>query len=93
MPQGIPSDWVLMQNFPNPFNPSTTITFGLPQRAQVRVTVYNTLGEAMSELVNGDMEAGYHEVQFDGKNLSSGVYFYRMQAGSYVETKKLILTK
>jgi hypothetical protein len=90
---GTPKEFSLMQNYPNPFNPSTTIRYGLPQRSQVTLTVYNTLGQSVSTLVNGDMEAGYHEVKFDGSGLSSGVYFYRMQAGSYVETKKLLLVR
>jgi hypothetical protein len=59
----------------------------------VTLTVFNTLGQQVATLVNGEMEVGYHEVQFGGSGLSSDVYFYRMQAGSFVETKKLILTK
>ena len=64
---------------------------GLPHRSHVLLTVYNTLGQGVSQLVNGDMEAGYHEVKFDGSKLASGVYFYRIQDGSFVETKKLLL--
>ena len=86
----VPSQFVLEQNFPNPFNPSTTIRYGLPQRSQVTLTVYNPLGQSVSTLVNGEEEAGYHEVKFDGSRLSSGVYFYRIQARSFVETRKLI---
>jgi len=90
---GTPNEFSLMQNYPNPFNPSTTIRYGLPQRSQVTLSVFNTLGESVSTLVNGDMDAGYHEVQFDGSKLASGVYLYRIQAGSYVETKKLLLVR
>lgn len=88
-----PSSFSLDQNFPNPFNPSTTIGYGLPERSQVTLTVFNTLGQSVSTLVNGDLEAGYHEVTFDGKNLSSGLYFYRIQAGSFVETRRLLLIR
>lgn len=90
---GMPGDWVLKQNYPNPFNPSTTIMFGLPVRARVRLVVYNPLGEEVAELTNADLEAGYHTVTFDASGLSSGVYLYRMQAGSYLETKKLLLVR
>jgi hypothetical protein len=83
----------LLQNYPNPFNPSTTISYGLPQRSQVTLSVFNTLGQQVAQLVNGDMEAGYHEVKFDGGKLASGVYLYRMQAGRYVETKMLLLVR
>jgi hypothetical protein len=91
--QLIPGSFFLMQNFPNPFNPSTTIRYGLPNRSHVTLSVFNALGQQVAQLVNGDMEAGYHEVKFDGSKLASGVYFYRMQAGSYVETRKLLLVR
>ena len=90
---GVPAKTALLQNFPNPFNPSTTIRFGLPNRARVTLTVYNTLGQQVSLLVNENREAGYHEVKFDGSGLASGVYFYRLQAGSYAEAKKLLLLR
>jgi hypothetical protein len=86
-------DFQLCQNYPNPFNPSTTIRYGLPNRSYVTLTVYNTLGQQVAQLVNGEMDAGFHEVTFDGAELSSGVYFYRLKAGMYVETKKFVLTK
>jgi hypothetical protein len=89
----IPGAAMLPQNYPNPFNPSTTIRYGLPNRSHVTLTVFNTLGQQVAKLVNGEREAGYHEVTFDGRNLTSGVYLYRMQAGSYVETKKCVLVK
>jgi hypothetical protein len=57
------------------------------------LSVYNILGQPVSQLVNGDIDAGYHAVEFDGSNLASGVYFYRLQAGTYVETKKLLLVR
>jgi hypothetical protein len=89
----VPEQFIVYQNFPNPFNPSTTIRYGLPNRSHVSLTVYNTLGQSVSTLMNGEQESGYHEVQFNATNLSSGVYFYRMQAGSYVETRKLLLVR
>ena len=89
----LPKHFVLGQNYPNPFNPSTTIRYGLPNRSQVMLAVFNMLGQEVATLVNGNQEEGYHEVTFDGKNLSSGVYLYRIQAGSYVETRKLLLMR
>jgi hypothetical protein len=88
-----PAAFALEQNYPNPFNPTTIIRYALPQARRVRIEVYNTLGQQVAQLVNGDQEAGYHEVQFDSSGLASGVYFYRLQAGTYVETRKLLLLK
>jgi hypothetical protein len=78
---------------PNPFNPSTTIRYDLPDRAQVTLTIFNTLGQQVATVVQGEQEAGYHEVKFDGSGLSSGVYFCRLKAGNSVETKRLVLMK
>jgi hypothetical protein len=89
----LPAAFALEQNYPNPFNPTTIIRYALPQARRVRIEVYNTLGQQVAQLVNGDQEAGYHEVQFDSSGLASGVYFYRLQAGTYVETRKLLLLK
>jgi hypothetical protein len=88
-----PREFFLGQNYPNPFNPSTTIRYGLPSRAHVSLAVFNTLGQQVSVLQNGEQEAGYHEVKFDGANLPSGIYLYRLQAGSFTETKKVILVR
>jgi hypothetical protein len=88
-----PREFLLSQNYPNPFNPSTTIRFELPKASQVTLTVYDVLGREVSVLVNERRDAGDYEVKFDGSNLASGVYFYRLQAGSYVNAKKLLLLR
>jgi hypothetical protein len=91
--EGVPKEFMLEQNYPNPFNPSTTIQYALPARSHVNLSLFNTLGQQVAELVNEELEAGYHEVSFDAKNLPSGVYFYRIQAGTFVETKRLLLLR
>jgi len=83
----------LLPNYPNPFNPATTIGYNLPDKGFVSITVINALGQTIATLVSANQEAGYHEVKFDGANLASGVYFYRLQAGSFVQTRKLLLLK
>ncbi len=88
-----PRSFELSQNFPNPFNPSTTIRYGLSHKSVVQLTVYSTLGQSVSTLVNGEQEAGYHDVKFNGTNLSSGVYFYRIEMGSFVQTRKLLIIR
>lgn len=83
----------LSQNYPNPFNPSTTIRYGLPGRAHVTLSMFNTLGQQVGTLVNETQEAGYHDVLFNGAGLASGVYVYRLQAGDFVQTKKLLILR
>jgi hypothetical protein len=80
----------LSQNYPNPFNPSTTIRYELPVRSVVRLTVHNTLGQTVRELVEGELEAGSHEATFDATDLSSGVYFYQLKAGNTILTRKML---
>ncbi|MGB0345987.1 MAG: choice-of-anchor I family protein [Balneolaceae bacterium] len=89
----LPGTFALEQNYPNPFNPSTNITFALPNAADVNLTVYNMLGQKVMTLVESKMEAGYHAVKFDASSLASGMYIYRIQAGSFVSTKKMMLIK
>ena len=85
--------YYLYQNYPNPFNPSTTISWQLPVSSWQTLKVYDLLGNEIATLVNEFKPAGSYEVKFDASALSSGTYFYRLQAGKYVETKKLILLK
>lgn len=92
-PAIIPREYALENNYPNPFNPSTTIRYRLPLRSLITLSVFNILGQTVSTLVNGIEEAGYHAVIFDGSGLSSGMYFYRMQAGSFAKTKELLLLR
>ncbi len=84
---------LLGQDYPNPFNPSTTIKYELPMSSEVKLSVFDVLGREVSVLVNERRDAGVHEVTFDASGGSSGVYFYRMIAGSFTETKKLLLVR
>ncbi|VAX29271.1 hypothetical protein MNBD_IGNAVI01-1802 [hydrothermal vent metagenome] len=89
----LPTEFTLNQNYPNPFNPSTTISFALPKESDVKLVVYNSIGEKVAELLNGNVSAGYHSVNFDGADLSSGLYFYKISANNFVEVKKMLLLK
>jgi hypothetical protein len=91
--EGLPLEFALSQNYPNPFNPSTTIRYALPEPAEVELTVYDVLGRTIRELASGTQPAGTYEVTFDATGLPSGVYFYRLQAGDYVETKRMVVAK
>jgi aminopeptidase N len=88
-----PLSFSLDQNYPNPWNPSTRIRYGLPHNSFVVLTVYNTLGQQVAQLVNEQQEMGYHEAVFRGDGLASGVYYYRLQVGEFVASKKLLLLK
>ncbi|MBU0580996.1 MAG: T9SS type A sorting domain-containing protein, partial [Candidatus Margulisbacteria bacterium] len=83
----------LGQNYPNPFNPTTTIKYSIPKNDFVNLTIYDILGKAIKTLVNEEKPAGGYEVNFDASNLSSGVYLYKLQTGSYTQVKKLMLLK
>jgi len=89
----LPTWFELSQNFPNPFNPTTQITYALPSKARVSLEVYNALGEKVATLYSGVQDAGQHEVTFSGDRLASGVYFYRMTAGNFSSVRKMLLLK
>jgi hypothetical protein len=89
----IPTEYSISQNYPNPFNPTTKIEFALPQSALTRIVMYDVLGREIQTLVNKELEAGYYEINIDAENFPSGVYFYRIQSGNFVQTKKMILMK
>jgi photosystem II stability/assembly factor-like uncharacterized protein len=88
-----PAGYQLYQNYPNPFNASTIITYDLLKSEQVKVTVYDLLGREVATVVDGEKEAGYHEVRFDAPTLASGVYLYRLQAGKFTQTRLLLLLR
>jgi len=88
-----PDGFTLSQNYPNPFNPITTISFSLPSSSFVTLKIYNALGEEVMTLVERNEFAGYHSVMWDASEYSSGIYFYKLTAGSYAETKRLMLLK
>ena len=83
----------LRQNYPNPFNPVTTIEFEIPEREFVSLKVYDVRGSEVANLVDGEKSAGSYKVRFNAYKLSTGIYFYRLQAGSYVDVKKLLLLR
>jgi hypothetical protein len=89
----IPSGFVLEQNYPNPFNPSTTIKYSTPFSEFITVKVYDVLGREVATLINEEKSAGSYEVNFNASQLSSGIYFYKLTTGNFVETKKMILMK
>jgi len=90
---GLPGTYDLSQNYPNPFNPTTRIDFTLPEKQMVRLRVYNTLGELVSEIINEEREAGSYSVIFDASNLPSGVYFYTISTGKFIASKKMSLLR
>jgi photosystem II stability/assembly factor-like uncharacterized protein len=87
------NSYLLEQNYPNPFNPTTTIGFGLQDKSNVKITILNAIGEEVAIVLNEERESGFHQVEFNAANLPSGVYFYQLRAGDFVETKKMILLK
>jgi len=89
----IPSAYSLMQNYPNPFNPATSITFALPIAGNVELKVYDILGKEVASIVSGNLNAGTHIVPFDASALASGVYIYKITAGSFIDSKKMVLIK
>jgi hypothetical protein len=89
----LPAEYTLHQNYPDPFNPSTTIAFSLPRSASASLKVYDMLGREVATLVNGYTTSGMHEVQFNAANLASGIYLYRLTSGNFTEVKKMMLVK
>jgi len=94
----LPKEFALHQNYPNPFNPNTIIRFDLPVQSQVSLTIYNILGQQVKTALDRTLEAGYHEVIWDGKsnsgdNVSTSMYFYKLKAGDFVSVKKMLLLK
>ncbi|MFH0733602.1 MAG: T9SS type A sorting domain-containing protein [bacterium] len=89
----VPNNFSLSQNYPNPFNPTTTIKFALPTTSNVKLTIYNTIGKEIAVLVNGSMEAGNHNVNWNAGNNTSGMYFFKLEAGNFTATKKMMLIK
>jgi hypothetical protein len=84
---------LLSQNYPNPFNPATVIKFSLPEKAHVKITVYNAMGESVAALVNAEMAAGDHQVEFNAPGYASGLYFYMMESGTFKDLKKMLFIK
>jgi flagellar hook assembly protein FlgD len=94
----LPTEFGLAQNFPNPFNPTTTITYQLPHASDVTLNIFNALGQHVRTLVNGVQEPGFYEQYWDGcdesgQQVSSGIYFYRLTAGEFSRTKRMVLMK
>jgi len=89
----VPIVYSLGQNYPNPFNPSTIITYSIPQKSNVSLKIYDVLGKEIATLVNEQKDVGSYKVQFDAAKLSSGVYVYTIQAGDFLESRKMLLMK
>ena len=89
----VPTAFSLSQNYPNPFNPTTSFSYALASPSLVTLKVFNILGEEIATLVNGFQEVGSYNISFDAAKLASGVYFYRLTAGEYSATKKMLLMK
>jgi hypothetical protein len=89
----IPSAYSLMQNYPNPFNPTTNITFALPKAGNVELKIYDITGKEVASLVNTYVNSGIHSISFDASALSSGVYIYKINTGSFTDSKKMVLIK
>jgi hypothetical protein len=90
---GVPTDFLLLQNFPNPFNPSTNIKYSIPEASFVQLKVYDVLGNEVAILINEAQSMGNYKTDFTGINITSGIYFYTLRAGSFVQTKKMLLLK
>ncbi|WKZ71248.1 MAG: T9SS type A sorting domain-containing protein [Melioribacteraceae bacterium] len=89
----LPTQYSISQNYPNPFNPSTVIRYTIPEDSRVKLEIYNSIGQKVRTIIDNQIQAGYHEVKLNANDFSSGVYFFRIQAGSFIETKKMLLIK
>ena len=89
----IPTEYLLNQSYPNPFNPSTKISWQSPVRSRQVLKIFDVIGNEIATLVDEEKEAGYHSIDFNGSDLPSGVYFYQLRAGSFVQTKQMLLLK
>jgi len=89
----VPNDYSLNQNFPNPFNPSTTITYVIPKTSFVRISVYDILGKELKVVVNAEKNPGHYAIIFNAKELAGGIYYYSIKAGEFSQSKKMILLK
>ncbi|MCH7783696.1 T9SS type A sorting domain-containing protein [candidate division KSB1 bacterium] len=81
------------QNYPNPFNPVTTISYQLPEASTVTLTVFNTAGQEVALLIDGQVSAGFHSIQWDASDMASGIYFYQIQAGNFTDMKRMVVIK
>ena len=88
-----PADFMLYQNYPNPFNPSTTISFSIPRSTYTTLKIFNTIGQEIATLVSDNLNPGTYSKQWNATNVASGVYFYKLQVGDFVQTKKLLLLR
>jgi hypothetical protein len=88
-----PNEYALFSAYPHPFNPATAISFALPEPGKVHLTVYDVAGRLVATLVDGHRNAGIHEITFDAENLASGIYIYRLEAGSFTASSKMVLLK
>ncbi|MCK4596713.1 T9SS type A sorting domain-containing protein, partial [bacterium] len=89
----LPKEYTLYQNFPNPFNPVTTISFDVPEKTKIKLSLFNVLGKEVKVLADGIYCAGHHEIDIDARNLCAGVYFYRIKANGFADVKKMVLLK
>ena len=89
----IPTIFRLSQNYPNPFNPSTTIRFSLPEQSQLKINIYNMLGELVKTLADGNYDAGYHKLTLNVVDLPSGAYIYRIESSEFIQVKKMLFIK
>lgn len=89
----LPKDYTLSQNYPNPFNPTTVISYSLPTASNIKLVVYNALGQTIKVLENRNKNAGNYSVNFDASKLPSGIYFYKLEAGQFTQVKKMMVIK